>query len=140
MLLPQRLPLVNQQLLRLLVLVLVNRLIIGGAPATSTGFGSTFNKPATGFGQQPATTTFGQPATGFGQQPSTGFNTFGGAASGTETNDLNNNGTGTPSYTTTQERDPSSSVMTTFLSISGMPAYKKWSVEVVVLTIGIAMS
>jgi nuclear pore complex protein Nup98-Nup96 len=62
---------------------------------------------------------FGQPAAGFGAQTSQA------------TSNTVNNGTGTPSFQTTTEKDPVNPLLSqTYHSISAMPAYKTWSFEV----------
>ncbi|KAL1917286.1 uncharacterized protein VTP21DRAFT_4942 [Calcarisporiella thermophila] len=111
--------------------------------APSFGFGSStsttpaFGSASTGtglFGQKPATTT-----TGFGSTTGTGL--FGSTGSSTTTgfgsttpgfgasNLVGGNGTASPAYEVTSDKDATSGQMNMFHSITAMPAYRNWSFE-----------
>jgi len=126
--------------------------LFGSTPAaTATGFGTGFGTAAATTGAFGSTTTpastagsFGKPfgattttagATGglFGTAPAanTGFGTGNaigfGSSAGT---DVPVTGTSNPVFSATQEKDPAGSSMNHFQTISMMPAYQKFSLEV----------
>ncbi|KZS91868.1 hypothetical protein SISNIDRAFT_429815 [Sistotremastrum niveocremeum HHB9708] len=112
-----------------------------GAPAATTstgfgGFGNTATQP-TAFGSTPAANTTGGSVFG-ANTGNTGFGAFGskpagsvfGAVAAAPTGGLApNNGTASPPWSQTSERDEAGGVMTHFQSISRMPAYKDYSFE-----------
>ncbi|KAJ3271760.1 Nuclear pore complex protein Nup98-Nup96 [Terramyces sp. JEL0728] len=107
-----------------------------GQPAQNTGFGFGGNRSFKVLGQQ-QNAGFGATNTNtFGAKPAFG-GTFGatntgfGGGSSAPTSQTANNGTGSPAWAVTVERDGAISVSqsSNFQSISAMPAYKNWSVE-----------
>lgn len=109
----------------------------GAGTTTNTGFGATNSSTGTNgaFGNKFGAATTGAGTTGgiFGTAgtTNTGFGTgnqigFGGAA-GTE---VPVTGTSNPVFAATQEKDPASSSTNHFQTISFMPAYQKFSLEV----------
>lgn len=118
------------------------------AATTNTGFGGGFGSTtAAGFGSTPSTTAggfakpFGATTTTAGSTgglfgtagaTNTGFGTggtigFGNAASA----QVPITGTSNPVFSATQEKDPTGSSMNHFQTISFMPAYQKFSLEVI---------
>ncbi|ORX89753.1 Nucleoporin2-domain-containing protein [Basidiobolus meristosporus CBS 931.73] len=114
------------------------------APASNTsfGFGNSSTTPA--FGSTPSSTgvfgqssntgnTFGSTTTSgglFGNTNTNATGAFGGATSGFGSGMANTgNGTASPAYSVTQEKDSSTGVITLLQSISAMPAYRNFSFE-----------